>query len=115
MVDRRVPGRPPVLLTSFARDEVQALPAPLKGALLAAVEWLRDNGSLPQEEARVLGGQVVRAARIAEGLYIFYRGLSNDELERQRKNDAPSGVVILAILRSDELAAWSLAGNRLSE
>jgi hypothetical protein len=113
MVDRRVPGRPPVLLTSRVRDEVQALPADLKGQLLANLDLLRDTGSLPQGEARILGGQTVRGARIADGLYIFYRELSSEELERQGKNDAVRGVVILAVLRSGEPAAWSLARNRL--
>lgn len=108
----RAPGRPPVLLTAYVRDEVQALPADLKGELLASLEVLRDHGSLPQERTRVLGGQTVRAAKIGDDLYIFYRGLSNEELVRQGKYDAPSGVVILAILRSDDAAAWSIAGNR---
>lgn len=100
MVDRRLPGRPPVLFASPAVQDINGLPAAAKGGLLAALERLRDVGSLPTE--RTLSGfsadQRVRAASLDNGYVVIFRDLTPEELSRQDKDDAANGVLVFAIL-----------------
>ena len=83
-----------------------------RGAQLKYLDWLRDHGHGPDEQPSTLGPQDVRAAKVHDDLYLFYRSLTSDELERQGKGDALRGVVALALLRSDEPLAWELAQHR---
>ena len=100
MVDRRVPGRAPVIFASHALRDVDNLPRPVKAELLATLEKLRDGGSLPNE--LVLSGfsadQRVRAARFGRGYRVIYRDLDAEELSLQEKSDATRGFLVYAVV-----------------
>src|SRR5947209_323864 len=98
MSDKELPGY--VLITSEARDTIEALAPHEKGELLSTLEWLRDHPTHPLETNLEVAGKTYQAIPLANAYTLIFRPLTVDELIRQGREPHSRGVAILDILPS---------------